>query len=367
MKVYKTVLWVLASVFIVVSQETPPSSNDQTIDDDDKVSSRINDMITGVDDAQKGMSAVSTGKQAVDLAKNLKNLNLKQIKDDAANALKNTVVQYKNSKQSFIQLMDSVTSKITRVLDQASQRVNMWRTTEPTLIAFGDGMKQMADNTVKVFSEFEPKDLLDIDRKWDRKMEGQLANDQKFVVGMIYFLNTTAALKSRDAFNSIFLDDGLQNQMTSTTLGVQASVIQMTVPIHTYRQIPSAAMHRASEAIEVCGTICAQSHDVSGSDPSMSNEQADFNKIQQTLVDPKQTYEDAQELSAMIALKRQTVSTQTTQLQQTLSMLQADIARMYLNDQEKISMQTEQVTNSLKVLSGGAPFPSIDDALKGSN
>jgi hypothetical protein len=366
-KVYQVLAMLLFTVAIGFSQETPPSSNDQTIDDDDKVSSRINDMIVGVDDAQKGMDAVSTGKQGVDLAKNLKNLNLQQIKDDAVNALKNTVVQYKNSKQSFIQLMDSVTTKITRVLDQASQRVNMWRTTEPSLIAFGQGMKQMADNTIKVFSEFEPKDLLDIDRKWDRQMEGQLANDQKFVVGMIYFLSTTAALKSRDAFNSIFLDDGLQDQMTSTTLGVQASVIQMTVPVHTYRQIPSAAMHRASEAIEVCGTISAQSHDVSGLDPSMSNEQADFNKIQQTLTDPKQTYEDAQEMSAMIALRRQTVSTQTTQLQQTLSMLQADIARMYLNDQEKISMQTEQVTNSLKILSGGAPFPTIDDALKGSN
>jgi len=37
---------------------------------------------------------------------------------------------------------------------------------------------------------------------------------------------------------------------------------------------------------------------------------------------------------------------------------------MYLNDQEIVAMQTEQVNNSLKILSGGAPFPTIEDALK---
>jgi hypothetical protein len=89
-----------------------------------------------------------------------------------------------------------------------------------------------------------------------------------------------------------------------------------------------------------------------------------MNKIYETLSDPEQTYEDARELASFISLKRQTIATQTTQLQQIYAMLQADLARMYLNDQETLAMQAEQINKSLKMISGGVPLRSIDDDLQ---
>ena len=133
------------------------------------------------------------------------------------------------------------------------------------------------------------------------------------------------------------------------------------------RKIPSVTLNHASEAIEATGKITASSHDKSRLNPSISTEQQDFIKIQQTLEDENQTCEDARELSAFIALKRQTTSTQTTQLQQVYSMLQADLARLYLGDREIIALQSEQVTNSLKVISRGKPLPVIADQIQRSN
>lgn len=344
------------------SSEDPISQGQQTVNDNDKTSSRISDMITGVEQASKAIGAVEGGKEAVDLMKNLKNLNLKE---KGIEKLKSSVIQYKNSRQSFIQFISGVTDKVTEVLDKASNRINMWRTTEPTLLAFGESTKKMADNTIKVFSEFHPKDLIDIDRKWSRKMEDQLLRDKRFVMGAVFFLNYNMSIKARESFNDLFLNDGLKDQMMNSPLGIRASVEQLTVPVHPYRQIPTSAIHRSGEAIEIAGRISSQAHEASSLDPSLTKEQQNLSKMQDALIDPKQTYEDARELSAMIALKRQEVSTQSTQLQQTLSLLEADVARMYLNDQEIIAMQSEQVNNSLKIISGGAPFPTIDDVLKG--
>jgi len=344
-----------------VNAQEDPIGSQETITDDDKTSSRVSDMITTVEQAKKAVTIVQGGKEAVDLMKNLKSIN---IKEKLLQEAKAKLIQYKNTKQSFLQFVSGITEKTTEVLDKAASRVNMWRTTEPTLQAFGEGLKQMADNTVKVFQEFEPKDLIDIDRKWDRTLEEQLKADKRFVLGCIYFLDYTSSINARKSFNALFLDDGLKDHMMRSPLGIRAAVQQMTIPVHTYRKIPSIALNHSSESLEAVGRITGQSHEESPLDPSASSEQQDFKKIQETLQDTNQTYEDARELAAYIALKRQSVTTQTTQLQQIMSLLQADLARMYLNDQETVAMQSEQVSNSLKMISGGTPLPTIDQALK---
>lgn len=354
-------LFILLLLPVILFADDPLGENRGTINDDDKASSRISDMITTVEQARKAIGAVEGAKEAVDLAKNLKKINLKE---RAVKEVKGALIQYKNSKQSFIQFISGITDKVSDVLDKASNRVNMWRTTEPTLLAFGDGLKQMADNTVKVFQEFEPKDLIDIDRKWDRKVEKQLMDDKRFVLGCIYFLDYQSSVNARQSFNALFLDDGLKDHMTTTPLGTKAMVRQTIQGVHTYHKIPSLAMNHASESIEATGRITAKSHETSTADPTISREQQDMNKIYETLSDNEQTYEDGRELASFIALKRQTVATQTTQLQQIYAMLQADLARMYLNDQETVALQSEQVNNSLKIISGGAPLQTIDEKMK---
>jgi hypothetical protein len=329
----------------------------QTIDDGDKTSSKINDLITDVETAQKAIDAASTAKEAVDMAKNLKKLNLKE---KAKDAIVNKLIVYKYSKQSFIKFVSDITGKVSDVLDRASGRINMWRTTEPTLLAFGDGLKNMADNTVKVFQEFEAKDLIDIDRKWDRKMEDQLSANKRYVMGTIAFLSYEMSKKSREAFVNMFLEDGMRQELTKTPLAIRATAVQLQKPVHAYRQIPTAVLQRASESIAACGEINAQAHSPSSIDPTMSQEQQDFVKIQTALQDRSQTYEDAREMFAFIALKRQTITTQTAQLEQMYSFLQADLARMVLHDQETVALQSEQVSNSLKTISKGAPMTTIE-------
>jgi hypothetical protein len=96
----------------------------------------------------------------------------------------------------------------------------------------------------------------------------------------------------------------------------------------------------------------------------MSNEQADFKKIEETLSDGKQTYEDARELASLIAQKRQATATQTTQLQQLMATMQADLARMYLNDVEVVAMQSESMGNTLKAISNGQQLETLDEQMK---
>jgi hypothetical protein len=229
---------------------------------------------------------------------------------------------------------------------------------------FGETIHNLADNSVKVFQEFEPKDLLDIDRKWDRKMEGQMKANKQFIVGTIAFLNYEMALRSGNSFASLFLGDGMKEAMTKTPLGTRAFIAQMAVPVHSYRTIPAAALQRASEAIATCGLVCAQAHSTSKQDPSMSQEQADFQKIENSLTNPAQTYEDAREMGAMIDMKRQEIATQTTQLQQTYALLQADIARMILNEQENYAKQSEDMSLSLKAISKGETLGTLEEQMK---
>jgi len=335
----------------------------EKINDNDKVSSPINDLITDVEMVTKAKDVIVGGVKAVKAIKeagSIKNL-VQKGKESVKGKLKEKLFQYKNTKHPLLSFLDGITSKMNKVLDKAADRVNLWRTTEPMLVDFGQGVKKLADNTVSVFKEFKPEDLIDIDRKWSRKLDAQLQKDYRYVTSFLKYIDENYGLKRQEHYVSLFHHQNLRDEFTKTKVSAKAYYALVNNGIHDFVTLPQNAVFLANESLNFSTEISSQANSPDDSDPSLTKEQKDIEKIQLSLTADNQTIQDAKELNTLITGKKQQVLMQTTQLEQVYTKMQNMYARLFLLDAEKQSLEREKFANSLKILSGGKPFKSLEE------
>ena len=340
--------------------------NPTRVNDEEKTSSRIGDMITAAEQAKKAVDLYNAGAGAVDAVKNQEKLrqsmNWASAQDRLKNALKDNVVVYKSGKGGFNRWLNDILKKTSNALTAANKRVNMWRTTEPMLKYYGKRMVRMADNTVEVFLDFRPEDLVDIDREWSKNMEGQIAKDRATLRSFNYYLRSTAhdrALNER-MFASLFFDDDMFQHLSRDERSLKA-LLEMKDP-HGYRSVPFNTLGHCTEAINGLNTMAMKFHGPAAEDPQVTQEAYNFQQIQSLLQDPNQTMEDSKHLSALIERRRAEVAVANTEIEQVNALTQTKHARLLLRKTEDMANQHQGFFSSLQIISqGSGTFESVEE------
>lgn len=351
----KIVCLLILLVTVVYSQ-----SDEYEVNDEDKTSSRVNNMFSDIEQIEKAANAVKTGTQAGKAISKIKNfedvkaLTVNQLKSN----LKEKVFKYKNAKAGFLKRLFDFANKTEKMLSGVNDKINEWNTTLPTIRAFGKSMRGMLDNTVEVFGDFEWSDLIDIDRKWNKRMESQLLIDKKtffifsnYLKKRYYKVNKESEEELKNYFLNLFVYD--ENYNNKYYIDALASA-------HEHRMIPALTLYNCSEALSLSAQILSRSYSLN--DDGKSFEEAKNDSIESVLKKPKRTMQDERQLQAFIERHRQEIEVQTTELEQVLASLEQKYGRLHLRKAEIRSMENESYYTTIDrmLATKKTEFTSID-------
>jgi hypothetical protein len=361
-------IFVLASLVLTISVKAEDSTgttidNPSVVNDEDKTSGRVNDLISSVETALKAADIIATAqtvKKTWDKVSKFK--NLKDWKDFGSKQLTGLVTQYKSTKWSLFSWLDNVSSKMADIMAKGNDRVNMWRTTEPMLISYYNAMGKLSNNTVQVFRDFELSDLIDIDRKWSRKMEGQVMKDEQLIYSFLSFASSHFDDNYYNRkFTYMFMSDAMKKELTKTQTDMEA-YLEIMNNVHPFNQIPYQTMNFSSDAMLKIREVSAQAHAGSTDDPTTSNEQEAIDKAEYSLNNQSSTYNDIMDNKAFLEAQRAKVAIQRIQLQQIFEELQTRYTRLLLRNRERMAIQYEAIDNTINRLGNGGTFENLDTA-----
>jgi len=347
------IIMAAACAFSVLAEE--PSTT--TIDDGDKGSGKYGNLVDKVETAQKSydaLNAVSTGAKA---AKGLKSfdpkklINLANLKKKAKEEALAWATKYTAAKGGFNTIARNILKKVDTIINRVSDRVDMWRTTWPTIKRYASSVKRLADNTKKIFHDFQFKDMWDIDRKWDRRLQANIdayantyANIAMFLKGFVeddkkkFFRNSIVPSENDDRFRMDPLCILAQSRM---------------VDLHPYRLVPENTLEFCSSTMYSLSEIESKNTAPDDTTPTLTKEEAAFQKIQTELENGDQTYEDSRELSALIEQERAKVSLQAIQITQLQSAVELRYANLIKRDKELQSEQADFYQRSSRIMCAG--------------
>ncbi len=356
-------VWIISLCSFVYAQE----GDIKIIDDEEKSSSKYSDMYSDFETVSNAAEAVKTGvgtaKTGVKWGKEIKAGEFNPIKK-LKGSLKGMVFKYKSAKMGPLSLLKDISKKISKALSKVDKRINMWRTTLPTLKAYAKTSKLLVDNTVQVFKEFKIKDLWDIDRKWNRKMESSvLANYRcfysfgKWMSQRYYQVNKADIIKNNMKKYDVLIypDDEVQKGVCYNET-VLASNLYVLHNMHAFNNLPKTSLMNAAEVLHFNERILARSYDYN--DEGITFEQAMFDTISGYMAMDGKTMVDDQNLAAFIALKRAEVEIQRTELEQIQTNITVQYSRLLLRAKEKQALTDDKHNNDLKKLIGNEKLKS---------
>lgn len=363
-----------------------PITGATQVDDEADFSSPYSDMITTAEKARKAGSAVGAAVRAGKFVKQVKANGggakgvMSTGKQNAKAAIKGAAFKYKNTKLGLLKFMYDMLDKISKALDFAEDRVNMWRSTETVLKYYTKSMGRMADNTVEVFKDFRVKDLVDIDRKWSRRMENQIHEDRRMAMDFAYWLQSQyrdandPRTQLRTLFMSFFSEgptlvvgrgeekeERVIPEEFSRTAEDIAAYLAMGEP-HEFRSVPMRCMAFAGDGLEQVRAIADQAYGPDQKNPEVARQTRRMNHIHHKLVDGNMTFEDTRQLGALIQRTRAEVNVQSVELEQIYAQLQVRYSRLLMRDAEMKAIQYEDFDNTLNVICNGGAFRTVDDA-----
>jgi hypothetical protein len=296
--------------------------------------------------------------------KDAKNADLQKYREELK-------VKYKNSKggMGFFNFVKATQGFLDDILKTAADRIDMWRTTLPTLQAWGQSMKLFAQQTATVYKSFKWKDLIDIDRRWSRQFE-------KINMGWIYtygygFLNYLWGLGNVEGIQSLYTRYQsyiYEWQIDSTRMErekfnkLQALKKKIESEEFTAMEALSDSgrmylFHRLPvEEIETAIIGLSNVIDIIGSDIDTAGRKKSKNdwvfELEDLANDENNTYLTTQRVLATIKMERTNIEGQRTTLQQIQSNLAHFYARVQMMEMEEKAMLQGASTETLKNIVG---------------
>lgn len=346
---------IFISALIVYSEPVPPS-------DQDRGSAQFLYYVDQLSTAEAAFDNMKAGKQAYDAAKNAQNINLW---DAAKKAALGSVVKYRTSKASFISMCTKALTWTNNILTKASKRVDMWRTTYPTLVRYKDAALRLVDDTKELFTDFTWKRFFDPKRKWDKKRESLVNNYSGLYYSFsgymkhLYYeansdkINGERRKASADIFRIMvpnYNEAWLHRIMNQRTRQIDSA----SAAAHEYRKLPLNTLELCASTMYALTVLESQYLHPDKEKPDITASEATLNNIQKELEKLDQTYVDSRELSAYIAQERAQVRLQTVKAAQYQSNIEINYANLLSHDKEIKEAQAVAYEHTLQVLMVGA-------------
>jgi hypothetical protein len=357
---------ILALLFLTYTTFSEPVSSEQ-IDDGDKGSAPHGNLINNVKTASKVYDAVNATANTVDAAKKVKSFDpskfdAKGMSKDTFKKAKDWASAYTHAKGSLNQITRGILDKISKIINQASKRVELWRTTYPSIKRYANNVKLLADDTKNLAQSFRMSDLIDIDRKWSRHLEYNLAEFRS----EYYYINNYLK-KFRPKEESEFYHNSIVPIVNSSEFEydetAKAAYALMPKP-NAYRSVPRTTLEYCASSMFTLSALENQCKKPDTRDQTITAEMATFNNIDLELSNSSQSYADTRQLATYIEQERAKVRMQSLQATQIQSGAELRYANLLKRDEESRTESKDVYTSSLRVLCAGAGNYEILSATK---
>lgn len=373
MKIKKFVItcFVLLFISIVVNAE---KEDDYSIDDEDQSSAWISTILTDEESIEAIGNAAKATKGAVKGIKEVKNaVNTKKeggsiiggLKDSMKEKLQGLYFRYKPERMSGLERLRRFGEKVSEVLNKADKKINQWRTTLPAMKAFAKNTKNLADETVEVFKDFEFNDLYDIDRKWSRRLDATALANYRNVKNFGAYMNnryheviTENKIKEKNGFSSkmnVFVsNENEMNQMIKNAKYAPNSD-EMELYFRSYMSItkydesdssiskeqqflllPKSVLLRCAQILESNELLLNKSYGIGTSGMSVQNQKLE--NINELLNTTDQSYSEISVVNNLIQQERAEVKIQTMEIEQLTAQTTRDYARILMRKKEREAM-----------------------------
>jgi hypothetical protein len=225
------------------------------------------------------------------------------------------------------------------------------------LKAYYENMCLLANNTVETFRDFKLKDIIDIDRKWSRRMEGQLTKDYQFAMS---FAGYTMNLAQEPYWwDKKFLSTWVPIEKIPDPRYLKAFSYVDGIA-DPFNKLPYQYLLFSSDCLSQIHDIAGEAHTRSDIDPSQSTEGYTSSLIEHGLDNKVATYNDVLDNGNLIKISLARVADQNRRLEQINAQLIAHYSRLILQDHERKAEQYDAVSLTINKLANGGKIQSID-------
>jgi len=344
----------------------------QRIDDEDKVTGRygtLMDALKTIEKLNKIKSAGKGVKEGIAIGKEHKANGLSGLKDRFS--LKNVLLVYKNEKIDFIVTFNKASERLDSVLTRVNDRVNMWRTTLPRLRAYKESIARMTDRSTSHLKDLSWKDILDIERTWDREVEvivedweglGQSIYDYSQSFGEDGSFNNKSSISrisklfSRERNNYKYKSNGevTAENIVDIELEILGNRKEENIPHYMTPQViltqTIAAMQQTTEI--------AMEYGAPNKDKTGTIEDDLFKKIGKEVLDNDKMITDERELQAKIENVRLDIQAQRSTLQEILNLQYKNFIRIETYKQEQKVLSSNETKEALALFANEGVFRS---------
>jgi hypothetical protein len=346
----------LMFIILVNSALSAQEQASSTIDDGDKGSTKYGNLVDKLETAEKAYDAVNAISTGTDAAKRLKSFDpqkvdisklSKKIKEEALA----WATKYTSAKGGFNTFTKNILQKVDKVATKVSDRVDLWRTTWPTMKRYARSITHLADNSKQLFSDFKVSDLWDINRKWDRRLDANIHAYRNTFRHIRMFMNSFTSDERKEFYYSNIVPTENNDRFSADPLCVIAK--NRMIDLHPYRDVPYRTLEFCSSTMFSLSEIDSMISSPDISTSTISKEDAVLKQIEDELTNPDQTYADSRELSSLIEEQRAKIGLEMIQITQLQSAVELRYANLVKRDKEATDQQEDFYKKSLKILCAG--------------
>jgi len=290
-------------------------------------------------------------------------------------AIPGVVLPYTNSKKSIIASIEAALKKVDDALGKAAKRVDLWRTTKPTLVAYYKSARRLVDDTRDLMQEFTWAKLVDPKRSWDKKREKLFDADKNganwrgkyvslytsfsgYLMGFVDVKDTAASKKEiekiRSNIKATFVPK-VDGDEILYVMDKDGGFDTAKIPNWQSRLLPLRTLNYSSDAIYALMMLEMDYYgkDTSGRGDTLTLSRNCLDKVEKALSNTGQTLVDGMELSGFLALQRSIVKQQTVRIGQLHTQLDVMKSNLYNKDQVERQEAAMTYEQSLQVLIAG--------------
>jgi len=280
--------------------------------------------------------------------------------------VRNAVVQYRTSKASLIAGVQKTVTWTNNILRKVSKRVDMWRTTLPTLKNYGKTVERLWSDSKVIYNDFTWRRYFDIERKWDRRRESLFRDYTSLYyssTGYMKYLYWDANRdRGRRDRERRYVSQKLHRTIVPShaerrldrIINERTNMIDSAVlAVDEYRMIPYNTLDLAASTLYSLAVLESEYLGPSQNDTNKTVQDAAEDRIRRELSNLQQTYVDTRELSAYIAQERAKVRVQMVRATQLQSNIEINYANLVTHEKEIGDAQGVVYEQSLQVLFAG--------------
>jgi len=280
-------------------------------------------------------------------------------------------VPYTHSKASVLTMVRNGLKKTNEIIGKVAKRVDMWRTTKPTIEKYYKAAGRLADDTKDLYKDFKWSKFFDYHRPWDKKREKMFDADVDFthwrgayvnycndladyMTQLYKYANQKEDTSRKMALNTRrghFIPNTWTEENLPKLVDKEGNLKNSLIPGYEEAMVPVNALELAALVMYTLDELQAEYKSIEDGD-SVTREDRMIRKMMYVL-NTGETPPDTKNLSEYIAKNRLKINDQMVRANQLRVQAQTYYANLFMQERHVVERAAQTVESSYGVLAMG--------------